>query len=141
MFHLNLVGVLGVVGVFGVVGSRLVRPMDFVGVTLPGRWGVDDERGEKVVGVVGLDLGRVDPKATEGVGVVDLGVPYTPECLRLLGVCPGVGVRVLRPPPWLDAILEDEVLRRFERLRLPVEPETENYVQCPSPISEFFSVK
>lgn len=104
---------VGVVGVLGVVGSLRCRggptagPVKpFVGVALPGLWGVE-EWGENV-GVVGLDLTEL-PKAT--VGVVALVVK-----IWLLGL-PPIGVGVFRP-----VIFEDEVLRRLERFKFPVEP-------------------
>ena len=101
--------------------------MPFVGVALPGRWGVDVVRGEKgVVGVVGRDLGE-EPNEDVGVGVFDLCANELEfrRGVDEVGVCPGVGVRVFLADP--EARLEDEVLILFDRLRLPVDPEiTEN---------------
>lgn len=123
-------GVLGVVGrrlgPFGIVG--VVRPVG-VGVVRPvvGVWRPD------LVGVVfGVDVDRGVDKVLGGVGVVD-----RPNAVVGVGVverpngCRGLIYRGIPIPEPIDGvrgfvgvvILDDELLKRFDRDRLPDEPD------------------
>lgn len=121
-------------GVFGVVGRRLgplaivgvVRPLG-VGVVRPvGVWrpdlvgvafGVEDSRG-----VDSDDLGGVGvvdrPNAVDGVGVVE-----RPKGWRGL-IYRGVPVLVEGVRGFVGVMFDDELLRRFERDKLPDEPKS-----------------
>lgn len=136
LHHLNVLGVDGKrlpALPFDIVG--VVRPLgvvlpDMVGVVLPDLFGVEvfgvwfDDVEFRVVDE-DLGVGVFDRDAYVGVGwgVVDLDIvgvldPYELFKLRV-GVALVLGVRGL-VGEW---ILEEELLRRFERDKLPVDPE------------------